>query len=609
MYKYFVKPFLDRLDHETAQHTTINLLHNIESNPFTLQLLETIGTYKGKRYTHPKLTTVVAGITFDNPVLLAAGWDRDGKAVRAMYQLGFGGVEIGTVTAYPQPGNTRPRLHLLDKDVALNHFGFSGPGMEVVARNLERYKNSGIPIGISVTKNKYVNAVGAAPFYAVVVRRLYEQGDYFVLNVSSPNTVGLKVLQQKKYLSGIVKEVNNMMEDIGDRKPVFIKIAPDIPYKTLDDVLDVITENKLAGIIAVNTFPHANTIAKYGVGWEDRQGGLSGNDKHYRSIGTKYIAYIHKKSEGKIPIIGVGGVHDATTALEKIAAGASLVQTFTGLTAVGPNLPGKINRDVVEYLNREGVKHISDLVGIDSKKILDNPSLSYSFSIITKNYDMPNLKKEYLSAVFQNNSLDTLLIGEKPFKLKHGELGRNWSKIYLNHRIPLFKDIEYRKLFVRILISLIKERLLTGYNKDFGLISVASSSSPELTNDLQKSSNTIDRLVVTPKAIMQSEKGAHQSVYGNFDKNKPWVIIDDVFTSGKTMKESISLLKENKSLPSKISSVSIVARNNETINIYENQTGISMTPFITLDELLSYHWKDFTSTQKRSIQQEREALQ
>lgn len=608
MYKTFIKPLLDTLDHETAQHSTTSLLHNLETNPLTLKILETIGAEKGKRFTHPKLRTTVAGITFDNPVLLAAGWDRDGKAVRAMHQLGFGGVEIGTVTAYPQPGNARPRLHLLDKDVALNHFGFSGPGMEAVAQNLERYKNSGIPIGISVTKNKYVTATGAAPLYAVVVRRLYEYGSYFVLNVSSPNTVGLKVLQQKNFLTEIVKEVISMMEDIGEKKPIFIKIAPDIPYKTLDDVIDIVMDNKLAGIIAVNTFPHTNTIAKYGISWEDRQGGLSGNDKHYRNIGTRYLAYIHNQTQGKVTTIGVGGIHDTQTALEKIAAGATLVQTFTGLIAEGPTLPGKINRGIVAYMEKAGIKSLDEIRGAEAKTIWES-KYSYSFAIHNNQHTLETLKKEYLSALFQKNTYDTLLISNKPFTLKHGELGRTWSRIYLNHRIPLFTHLEYRKLFGRIMDTLIREKLLENGQENYGVLSIPTSGSPELTNLVhQFSDRQISRAIVVSKFIHKVEKGVHPLIYGSLTDDKQWILLDDVFTSGKTIKETLKQLKESKNLPKALASASLVVRNKEMLDSFEKQTGQKIISFVTLDEILQYHWGSFSAQEKKIIKGERITL-
>ena len=369
MYKTFVKPFLDKLDHESSLTKTKSVLHAIESNPITLKIFEW-GIHKNNRFTHKKLHVSLNELFFDNPLILAAGWDKNGVAVKAMHRLGFGGIEVGSVLAYPQDGNPRPRLHVIGRGVVLNHMGFNAPGMEKVAQNLERYIDSKIPIGINIGKNKYIPDVGAPALYAVVARRLYEYASYFVINVSSPNTVGLKNLQEKEFLSNIIAEVNAMMSDIGVKKPLFVKIAPDISQETLKDVIDTVLQHKLSGIIAINTFPHANSIAKYGQQWEGRQGGLSGNDTHYRDIGTKLIASIYNQTNGKVTIIGVGGVMNAEHVLEKIRAGASLVQIFSGLYAQGPTIVNKINRKLVAYMEENKISNIQKMVGVDAKMYL-----------------------------------------------------------------------------------------------------------------------------------------------------------------------------------------------------------------------------------------------
>lgn len=607
MYKSLIRPILEKLDHEKTKTNIINSLHLLESNPIGLSLLTFLAD-KQQRYYHPKLETNVAGIAFDNPLLLAAGWDKEGKSVKAMYRLGFGGIEIGTVTAYPQPGNPRPRLHLLDSGVALNYFGFNGPGMEQVAQNLRRYRNSGIPIGINISKNKYVTATGAAPLYAVVLRRLYDLGDYFVINASSPNTVGLKILQGKKFLDEIAKEMLEMMDDIGKRKPVFIKIAPDISFENLNGVIEVVGNNKLAGIIAVNTFPHANSLAKYGQTWEDRQGGLSGLDSHYRNIGTRYLSYIHNQTNGKVTTIGVGGVYDTQTALEKIAAGATLVQVFTGLFSEGPSLPGKINRGIVQYMEKEGIKDLSEIRGIDAKTIWENKD-NYSFNINENKSNLSYLKEEYLKAVFQKDVLDTLLIREKPFKLKHGELGRDWSRIYLNHRIPLFTNKDYLKLFAKIFDGLIREKIANN-KSGYGLISIGTTASPELARAIQQFSDSkIDKLTLLPKLLMQEEKGTQTAIYGNLNEDKEWIMIDDVFTSGKTFKREMQNLEHYKKMPKKLSVVSLVARNKEIVDLFSRQNNTVSIPFITMDEILQYHWSNFSTREKNIIKKERTFLQ
>lgn len=364
MYKEIIAPLLDKLDSEQWHVRAREALHVAEATPITLKLLELFADHH-RRFADERLHVVLGGIEFENPVVVGAGWDKVGGAVRALYALGFAGVEVGSVLAAPQAGNPKPRQFMLGPGVALNRLGFNSPGMEVVAQNLERYQGSGIPIGISLGKNREVQAKDAPAAHATVARRLYAHATYIAINVSSPNTPGLRALQDKGPLTDIVQAVNATMDEMGGRKPLFVKIAPELTTTAVDDVIQVVLDNNLTGIIASNTTTNQDIKAKYGKRWRHEVGGLSGNDAEYRSMTTEQVAHIYRESKDAIAIIGVGGVRDAHTALEKIKAGATVVQIVTGIRGEGTTLPGRINRGIVAYMEKEGVKNVHELVGTD----------------------------------------------------------------------------------------------------------------------------------------------------------------------------------------------------------------------------------------------------
>ncbi|HVB21462.1 MAG TPA: quinone-dependent dihydroorotate dehydrogenase [Ktedonobacteraceae bacterium] len=364
MYKEIIRPLLGKLDSETWHVRARDALHFTEATPLTLKLLEQC-TYQRKRFCDERLQVTVGGVTFDNPVVVGAGWDKAGRAVQALYTLGFAGVEVGSVLAQPQDGNPKPRQFMLSPGVALNRLGFNGPGMHVVAANLARYAKSGIPIGISLGKNKQVQAIDAPEAHAVVAERLYDYAAYFAINVSSPNTPGLRALQEKGPLTDIVQAVNNVMESRGGRKPLFVKIAPELSLEAVDDVIEVVLAHGLTGIIATNTTTSPEIKATYGERWRNEAGGVSGDDPAYRAMATAKVAHIYRATKGTISIIGVGGVKDAPTALEKIKAGATLVQVVTAIRGEGTSVAGRINRGLVAYMEKEGVHTMSELVGIE----------------------------------------------------------------------------------------------------------------------------------------------------------------------------------------------------------------------------------------------------
>jgi dihydroorotate dehydrogenase len=366
MYKEFIDPLLMRLDSETWHTRAREALHLAEATPLTLKLLELFAD-QHRRFADERLRVVLGGIELENPVLVGAGWDKAGRAVKALYTLGFACVEVGTVVAHPQAGNPRPRQFMLAPGVTLNRLGFNSPGMEAVVHHLARYKGSSIPVGISLGKNKEIAAEDAPLAHAIVAERLYDFATYFAINVSSPNTPGLRALQDKKPLTDIVQAVNQTMESKGGRKPLFVKIAPELSPAAIDDVIEVVLDNGLTGIIASNTTISPDIKAAYGERWRNEAGGVSGDDADYRSMATRQVAHIYRQTRGSIDIIGVGGIKDAPTALEKIKAGAKAVQVVTAIRGEGTAVAGRINRGIVDFMEKEGVRCVQELIGIEVK--------------------------------------------------------------------------------------------------------------------------------------------------------------------------------------------------------------------------------------------------
>ncbi len=265
MYKEFISPILDRLDSERWHGRAKEALHAAEATPFTLKLLEQFA-YQRKRFRDDRLRVVLGGVEFDNPLVVGAGWDKSGRAVKGLYTLGFAGVEVGSVLEYPQAGNPKPRQFM--------------------------------------------------------VRR---------------------------------------------RKPLFVKIAPDLTDQALNDILMVVIDNGLAGIIATNTTTNPDIKAQYGEQWRNEPGGLSGDNPDFRRMSTQKIAHIYRATGSKLEIIGVGGVKDVETALEKIKAGAKVVQVVSSIRGEGTSLPGHINRGLVAYMEKEGLKSLDEIRGIAVK--------------------------------------------------------------------------------------------------------------------------------------------------------------------------------------------------------------------------------------------------
>ncbi|MCX2575383.1 quinone-dependent dihydroorotate dehydrogenase [Pedobacter sandarakinus] len=290
----------------------------------------------------------VFGIKFRNPVGLAAGFDKNGEYVEALSNLGFGFIEVGTVTPMPQPGNDKPRMFRLPNDEALiNRMGFNNKGVDVMAERLRLLKDQhpGIVVGGNIGKNKATPNEDAVNDYIKCFDRLFDVVDYFVVNVSSPNTPGLRALQEKEPLKHILNTLQqrNLKNNIS--RPILLKIAPDLTDAQLDDIIDIVAETKIAGIIATNTTISRENLAT-AKGLKDEAGGLSGKPVKERS--TEVIKYLSEKSNRAFPIIGVGGIHSAKDAQEKLDAGASLVQLYTGFIYEGPGLIKSICKALVK---------------------------------------------------------------------------------------------------------------------------------------------------------------------------------------------------------------------------------------------------------------------
>jgi dihydroorotate dehydrogenase len=325
---------------ERAHYLAADLLHFSLKIPGLKKLLHHLFVVNDVN-----LETKVFDVTFKNPVGLAAGFDKNASYYNDFSHLGFGFIEIGTVTPIAQDGNPKPRLFRLKSDDAIiNRMGFNNGGVEEVLKNLNN-RNTDIVIGGNIGKNKVTSNEDAVLDYIICFNSLYPYVDYFVVNVSSPNTPNLRELQEKEPLTKLLLSLQQENASKEKPKPILLKIAPDLTNQQLDDVIEVVETCKLSGIVATNT-----TINRSGLSTTNDElqkigaGGLSG--KPLKSRSTEVINYIHTKSEGRFPIIGVGGIHSAEDALEKLDAGASLVQLYTGFIYEGPSLVKKINQAI-----------------------------------------------------------------------------------------------------------------------------------------------------------------------------------------------------------------------------------------------------------------------
>ena len=337
MYKLLIRPILFWFDPEEVHYFSFSFIKFISKIPFVPSIVKSIYEVKDSR-----LEREVFGLKFKNPVGLAAGFDKDAKCYKELSNFGFGFIEIGTITPKAQEGNPKKRLFRLKEDSAIiNRMGFNNGGVDEAVLRLK--KNNGILIGGNIGKNKITSNENAIDDYLTCFDALFDYVDYFVVNVSSPNTPNLRELQEKKPLTNLLRDLQDSNSKKQIPKPILLKIAPDLTDEQLLDIITIINETKIAGVIATNT-----TISRDGLQSENKTetGGLSGKPLTKRA--TEVIRFLSEQSNKAFPIIGVGGIHSAEDAIEKLEAGASLVQLYTGFIYEGPQLVKEINKEILK---------------------------------------------------------------------------------------------------------------------------------------------------------------------------------------------------------------------------------------------------------------------
>lgn len=343
LYKFLIRPFLFLKNPEPAHYFTFGLIRKLFKVPGAASAAK--GLYN---FQHPELAVECFGLKFPNPVGLAAGFDKDAKLFNELSAFGFGFIEIGTLTPKGQDGNPKPRLFRLPDDMSLiNRMGFNNEGVEVAVERLKK-KRTQVLIGGNIGKNKVTPNEQAVDDYVYCFQALEPYVDYFVVNVSSPNTPNLRELQDKEPLTALLNILQQKKKELNAKQPILLKIAPDLTDSQLDDIVDIVKDTGIDGLIATNT-----TISREGLKTPKQTvsqigaGGLSGAAVTDRS--TEVIRYLHQKSAGAFPIVGVGGILTAEDAIAKLEAGASLVQVYTGFIYEGPAMIKKINKGILRW--------------------------------------------------------------------------------------------------------------------------------------------------------------------------------------------------------------------------------------------------------------------
>ncbi len=359
MYEGLYKHLFSRIDPEQIHQLSIKLLAGAGQLP---PLRSFLSSAFSPRPAFPSIN--LWGRAFAHPLGLAGGFDKDARCLPALQALGFSFIEVGTITPQPQPGNPSPRLFRLTEDSALiNRMGFPSSGMIALAQRLNNLSNVGVPIAISFGKNKATVLTDAVQDYIAVLKTLYPYGDCFVVNISSPNTPDLRQLQTRSYLADLLGHLAQTMRILARNdspKPLLIKIAPDLDWSEIDDILDLALQFGLAGIIATNTtLQRPNLHSAY----QSETGGLSGQPLRQRS--TEIIRYIRQHTENKLIIIGVGGIFTGDDVWEKLSAGATLVQAYTGFIYKGPAFVKHALTQLETRMQQAGITRYEDITGIN----------------------------------------------------------------------------------------------------------------------------------------------------------------------------------------------------------------------------------------------------
>ena len=342
MYKIFIKPIFFLFQPETIHHLVFKTLKIINKIPGVSAIIKSVYTVNDKR-----LERNLFGLKFPNPVGLAAGFDKDAKLYDELGYYGFGFIEIGTLTPKAQPGNEKPRMFRLPNDEAvINRMGFNNGGVEEAAERLKNRKSK-IIIGGNIGKNKVTPNEEAVSDYEKCFEALFDYVDYFVVNVSSPNTPNLRALQDKEPLTKLLLRVKELNSKKNNPKPILLKIAPDLTNEQLDDIIDIVKQTKIDGIIATNTTISRDKLSASKSTLEQiGAGGLSGKPLTNRAI--EVVKYLSEKSNKSFPIIGVGGIHTAEDGINMLNAGASLIQVYTGFIYEGPSIVKNICKGILK---------------------------------------------------------------------------------------------------------------------------------------------------------------------------------------------------------------------------------------------------------------------
>ena len=351
IYRFFIRPLFFLFDPEKIHHLTFKTLKIIFKCKIVRFLIK-------KKFTvdHLLIKKKVFGVQFNNLVGLAAGFDKNALLYEELGCFGFGHIEVGTVTPRPQPGNDKPRIFRLKKNSAIiNRMGFNNDGVDTIKNRLVNRKKDGLIVGGNIGKNKITSNENALNDYVYSFESLFDYVDYFVVNVSSPNTPGLRALQDKEPLKKILSALMKINSGKNGQKPILLKIAPDLDDGQLDDIIEIVRETGIHGVIATNT-----TIDRSGLSYSKEEiqkigaGGLSGRPLKDKS--TYVISYLSSKSGKAFPIIAVGGIHSVDDAIEKIEAGADLLQLYTGFIYEGPVLVKKINKALIKYYENKNIR-------------------------------------------------------------------------------------------------------------------------------------------------------------------------------------------------------------------------------------------------------------